>query len=170
MSGRVLIAGIGNIFFRDDGFGVEVARRLAAQPLPEGAQIMDAGIRGIHLAFELLEAYDTVILVDVTPRGGKPGTIYVIEPETSAEHIRLTATAPPFDMHAMEPGAVLNLVVSLSDRNRHVLVVGCEPASTTEGIGLTEPVAAAVEEAIRVIRELMNDMMRAEVTDAVHLG
>ena len=81
MSGRVLVAGVGNIFLGDDGFGVEVARRLAGERLPEDVRVADFGIRGVHLAYELLDGYDTAILVDAAPRGGQPGTLYVIEPE-----------------------------------------------------------------------------------------
>src|SRR6516225_7125141 len=78
---RILVAGIGNIFLGDDAFGVEVARRLAARPQPDGVRVADFGIRGIDLTYALLDGYETVILVDATPRGGQPGTLYVIEPD-----------------------------------------------------------------------------------------
>jgi hydrogenase maturation protease len=84
MTGKILVAGIGNIFLGDDGFGVEVAGRLADADLPDGVKVVDYGIRGMHLAYDLANGYDTAILVDATPRGGAPGTIYVIEPDLSS--------------------------------------------------------------------------------------
>jgi len=152
VSGRVLVAGIGNIFLGDDGFGVEVARRLTGERFPAGVRVADFGIRGLHLAYELLDGYDTAILVDAAPRGGRPGTVYVIEPDP--------ATAPPdapLDAHGLTPTAVLAAVKALGGEVGRVLVVGCEPATTEEGIGLSEPVALAVNEAVRVVRELVAD-------------
>jgi hydrogenase maturation protease len=151
MSGRVLVAGVGNIFLGDDGFGVEVARRLAGEQLPEDVRVADFGIRGVHLAYELLDGYDTAILVDAAPRGGQPGTVYVIEPEPGAP----PDGAPLMDAHGMEPDAVLGLLEVLGGSPVRVLVVGCEPAEVTERIGLSEPVAGAVEEAVGVVRELL---------------
>ena len=80
MSARILIAGVGNIFFGDDGFGMEVVRRLSLQP-PEGAQVIDFGIRGLHLAYALLEPLDLLLVVDALSRGGAPGTVYALEPD-----------------------------------------------------------------------------------------
>jgi hydrogenase maturation protease len=151
VSRRVLVAGIGNIFLGDDGFGVEVVRRLAAEPLPRGVEVADFGIRGIHLAYELLEkAYDTTILVDAMPRGGEPGTVYVLEPETMPP-----APAVAADAHAMTPEAVLRWLRSLGGAPGRLFVVGCDPARTEEEMGLSEPVAAAVGRAVEVVRELV---------------
>ena len=156
MSGRVLVAGVGNIFLGDDGFGVEVARRLAAEELPEDVRVADFGIRGVHLAYELLDGYDTAILVDATPRGGPPGTVYVIEPEPpAARDVGDPAAAPLMDAHAMEPDAVLGLLDVLGGSSVRVLVVGCEPAEVTERIGLSEPVERAVGDAVQMVRELL---------------
>jgi len=146
----VLVAGIGNIFLGDDGFGVEVAQRMAQRDLPGDVKVVDYGIRGLHLAFELLECdYETVILVDATQRGGTPGTVYLIEPE-----IRDTA-APRDDAsieaHGLTPDGVLALVASLGGRPKRVVVVGCEPSDVTDGIGLSLEVSAAVDEAISLI-------------------
>jgi len=151
MSGRVLVAGIGNIFLGDDGFGVEVAQRLAGEAFPAGVRVVDFGIRGLHLAHELLNDYDTAILVDAAPRGGTPGTLYVIEPDPAP-----TPDAP-FDAHALNPEAVLAAVKALGGEVGRVLVVGCEPATVEEGIGLSAPVARAVDEALRVVRDLVAD-------------
>jgi hydrogenase maturation protease len=157
VSGRVLVAGVGNIFLGDDGFGVEVARRLADEELPEGVRVADFGIRGVHLAYELLDGYDTAILVDATPRGGPPGTVYVIEPEPPAAiQAGDPAAAPLMDAHAMEPDAVLGLLDVLGGSSVRVLVVGCEPAEVTERIGLSEPVERAVDDAVQMVRELLD--------------
>ncbi len=150
-SPHTLVACVGNIFLGDDGFGVEVARRLAAGLLPEGVRVADFGIRGVHLAYELADkSYPTVILVDATPRGGEPGTVYLIEPDLD----RLGEPGPA-DAHGMDPQTVFALLKTLGGKPGRVLIVGCEPAATDDEIGLSEPVAAAVEEAVKLILELV---------------
>jgi hydrogenase maturation protease len=157
----ILVAGIGNIFQNDDGFGSEVARLLLAGPAPpEGVKIVDYGIRGVHLAYELLDGYDTAILVDATAQGGEPGTIYVIEPDVEAiESETGLAEAGIVDAHGMDPASVLALLRSLGGRIGRLLVVGCEPADVDDGIGLSGPVAGALEEACRVVRQLIDQEM-----------
>ena len=153
MSRRTLVAGIGNIFLGDDGFGVEVAARLSREPLPDGVRVVDAGIRARELAYQLVEGgYDTAILVDAVGRGGPPGTLYVIEPDAAMAG---ASPVPAFDAHAMNPDATLALVHALGGVATRILIVGCEPVSVEEGIGLSEPVAAAVDEAMLVVRELL---------------
>ncbi|MGH9038794.1 MAG: hydrogenase maturation protease [Acidimicrobiia bacterium] len=155
---RVLVAGLGNIFFGDDAFGSEVARRLLTdgEAVPEGVKVTDFGIRGIHLAYELLDGYDTAILVDATPQGGDPGTVYVIEPDLDAlESESGLSEAGIADAHGMDPVSVLTLFRSLGGGVGRLLVVGCEPADTDEHMGLSAPVADAVDEAVRVIRDLV---------------
>jgi hydrogenase maturation protease len=153
-TGRTLVACLGNIFLSDDGFGVEVARRLARQPLPEGVRVTDYGIRGMHLAYDLAEGFDTTILVDSAQRGDAPGTVYLIEPEPRADQ----GDAPSmtlFNAHGMQPDLVLSLAGSLGGDAGRVLVVGCEPATVEEGIGLSAPVTAAVDEAVQMITRLV---------------
>jgi hydrogenase maturation protease len=130
-----------------------VARRLAGREVPAGARVADFGIRGIHLAYELAEkSYETVILVDATPRGGEPGTVYLIEPDLD----RIGEQAPgQADAHGMDPQTVFALLKTLGGRPGRVLIVGCEPAATEEEMGLSEPVAAAVEEAVKLILEIL---------------
>jgi hydrogenase maturation protease len=170
VNGQLLIAGVGNIFLGDDGFGVEVASRLAAVNLPEWAHVVDYGIRGMHLAYDLA-GYGSAILVDATARGGAPGTIYVIEPDLQqpmpgSDDQAAMAGNPMFNAHGMQPDVVLS-VLGLLEANqagdshrqepeiRQVLVVGCEPATVDYGIGLSAPVAAAVGEAVTVVTDLV---------------
>ncbi len=164
MPRRTLVACLGNIFLSDDGFGVEVARRLAREELPDGTTVTDYGIRGMHLAYDLAQGWDATILVDAAARGGEPGTVYVIEPERqqpSAGGEGLTGSML-LDAHGMQPDVMLAMAGTLGAEAGRVLVVGCEPASVAEGIGLSGPVAAAVEEAARVVMELVRDGGRAD--------
>jgi hydrogenase maturation protease len=157
MTDRVLVAGIGNIFLGDDGFGSAVAARLAALPLPRHVRVWDVGVRGVHLAYELLDGrYDRVILVDTVSRGRAPGTIHIIEPCHPA---MAPATA---DAHRMGPDAVLGLVRRLGGTPPRVVVVGCEPASFDENMGLTEPVAGAIEQAVAVVLGLVGAPEQAQ--------
>jgi hydrogenase maturation protease len=153
MSGT-LIAGVGNIFLGDDGFGVEVARRLSAETLPPEVQVADFGIRGVHLAYELLEGYDTLILVDALARGDEPGTVYVVEPNLENGTDDVVS-----DAHSLDPRAVLAMVKSFGGELSRVVVVGCEPADLVEKIGLSDPVHNAVDEAVRVVRDLVAPML-----------
>lgn len=145
---RVLVAGVGNLFLGDDGFGVEVARRLATVPLPEGATVTDFGIRGVHLAFELLDPPDLLIVADAVCRGDPPGTVTVLEPDTDAA----AATA---DAHGMDLPAVFANVRAMGGVPPPVLIVGCEAADVDERMGLSPVVEDAVEPAVAVIRELL---------------
>jgi hydrogenase maturation protease len=138
------------VFLADDGFGVEVAARLRGADLPEGTVVRDVGIRGVHLVYELLDGWDTVVLVDVTARGGDPGDLYLIEPDPDADQ-----DAPPLDAHSMNPDAVLATARVLGGEIGRVVVVGCEPSEITERIGLSPPVAGAVDEAARMVLELV---------------
>ena len=151
---RVMVAGVGNIFLADDGFGVEVARRLSGGVFPAGVEVEDYGIRGMHLAFQLLEGYDALILIDAVQRGDQPGTIFVIEPDLDAEPIN-----PATDAHSMNPEAVLSTLAALGGRVGRVLVVGCEPAELVERIGLSEVVSRAVDEAVSVMRKLIDEVI-----------
>ena len=159
MSKRVLIAGIGNIFLGDDGFGVEVVRRLADREWPEGVQVKDFGIRGMDLAYALQDEYELVVFVDATPRGGEPGTVYLIEPEVEDDgNVSL-------DTHGMDPVKVIKLSRALGARPTRTLVVGCEPQVVLGGedynemlMELSEPVSAAVDEAVKLVESLVEDI------------
>jgi len=144
---QVLVAGIGNIFFGDDGFGVEVARRLAAIELPPSVRVSDFGIRGLHLALEMLEReYDTTIFVDAVQHGVRPGTVSLIEPDAAS-------SSDPLDAHGMTPATVLSTLAALGGAGGRILIVGCEPERIDEGIGLSPAVAGAVDRAVRLVLE-----------------
>ena len=158
---RVLVAGIGNIFFGDDGFGVEVAQRLARRPQPEGVRVVDYGIRGFDLAFALMDGYDMTVLVDALPRGGRPGTLYVLEPDSG--EIEQESPDPPIDTHNMDPLRVLRLVKSLGGQPGPLRVVGCEPATfgseDEPAMGLSAAVATAVDEAVDLVESLVKETL-----------
>jgi hydrogenase maturation protease len=152
MGHRMLIAGIGNIFLGDDGFGVEVVTRLSAEGVPGWVRVADFGIRGMHLAYELLdEAYETTILVDTTAQGGPPGTVYLVEPDLEPSG----SDKGIADAHTMTPDAVFATLRALGGSPGRVLIVGCEPADTSEQIGLSGPVGQAVPEAVALVRRLI---------------
>jgi hydrogenase maturation protease len=156
---RILIAGIGNIFLGDDAFGVEVAKRLAVRPLPPEVRVVDFGIRGIDLTYALLDDYDRVILVDAVQRGGKPGTLYIIEP--------LLENAGALQTHEMAPAKALAAAKAMGAALTNVVIIGCEPESFGSDdepqMGLSRAVAAAVDEAVALI-----DAMAAKGLEAAH--
>ena len=156
MSKRILVAGIGNIFLGDDGFGVEVVRRLAGRELPEGVEVVDFGIRGLDLAYALQDDYELVVFVDATPLDQEPGTVYLIEPEIEEDG------EVSLDTHGMDPVKVIKLSRALGARPTRTLVVGCEPQVVVSGedyddmlMELSEPVRAAVGEAVRLVESLL---------------
>jgi hydrogenase maturation protease len=146
----VLVAGVGNIFFGDDGFGPAVARALAREPRA-GTKVEDFGIRGLHLAYELLAGYERAILIDAAARGGAPGTLYVIEPDPQSA----PAGAP--DAHGMDLSNVFAFARALGGELPPVVLVGCEPAAAACGIGLSPEVESAVEPAVRLVRRLIEE-------------
>jgi hydrogenase maturation protease len=163
---KILIAGIGNIFLADDGFGVEVVSRLAKRTFPPGVRVADFGIRGFDLAYALMEGYETTILVDAYSGdgAGEPGTILVIEPEL--EQINSLGTqAAIIEPHAMNPLNVLRMAASIGGELKRVLLVGCVPATLgpEEGqMGLSEPVSAALDEAANLVDSLVTRILAGE--------
>ncbi len=161
----ILVAGIGNIFCGDDAFGVEVVQQFARRAVPEGVRVMDAGIRGLHLAYALLDGYRAAILVDTAQRGGPPGTLYVIEPETDDT----TPAEPPVSAHSLDPARVLDLVRSFGESCPRIRVLACEPLTFggEEGaMGLSAPVAAAVGPALAMLDSLIGDLLHDETIAA----
>ena len=163
MSGRILVAGIGNIFLADDGFGCEVVRRLAERELPENVEVREFGIRGMDLAYALMDPYEAVIFVDAVPRGEEPGTVYLIEAEVPEEG------EVALDTHGMDPVNVIRLARVLGAEIPRTLVVGCEPQVVLSGeqyddmlMELSAPVEAAVEEAAKLVQSLVEEIYGAE--------
>jgi hydrogenase maturation protease len=155
---RILVAGIGNVFFGDDGFGPEVARALLREP-PADAKVEDFGIRGLHLAYEMLAGYERAILVDAVPRGDVPGTLYVIEPDDEV------ATGPP-DAHRMDVQNVFAYVRVLGGAAPPVTIVGCQPATTEPGMELSAPVRGSVEAAAALVRRLIDERRAPQACEA----
>lgn len=180
MTPRVLVAGIGNIFLGDDGFGPEVVRRLAGDELPADVGVVDYGIRGLHLAYDLLDGYAGLVLVDAVPGQAVPGSLRVLE--VGSENLGQAdvggggpnGSGPSgddvdggglggggLDAHSMDPVTVLASVRALGGRLPRTFVVGCVPACLDEGIGLSLAVAAAVEPAAATVRALLADELTA---------
>jgi hydrogenase maturation protease len=161
---RVLVAGIGNVFLGDDGFGVALADRLARRRLPPGVEVVDFGIRGMDLAYAMQEGYDAVLMLDAAPRGDPPGTLYVIEPVLDDAEVAL-------DAHGMDPVKVLGLARSLGSSPPRTLVVGCEPQTRMSMddedlvAELSEPVRLALDEAERLVESLLEDLLKTETKE-----
>lgn len=155
MTGKVLVAGIGNIFLGDDAFGVEVVRRLIVRGVTEAVEVRDFGIRSFDLAYALMEEWQLVILVDALARGGQPGTLYLLEPHMPEDN----TMSPDLDAHTMDPVSVLRLVSALGGQVGRMLVIGCEPASfdldAGGNMGLSAPVSAAADEAVRMVEDIV---------------
>lgn len=158
---RILIAGIGNIFMGDDAFGCEVAQRLMKQACRDEVRIVDFGIRGLDLAYALIDGYETTILVDATPQGNAPGTVYLMELSLDDAGEATAAV----DAHSMHPLNVLRMVKTLGGVPGQILLVGCEPAPSgsewEESMGLSEPVTAAIDVAIDRIEILVDQLLQS---------
>lgn len=160
----ILVAGIGNIFLGDDGFGVEVAQRLSQRAFPNGVRVVDFGIRGLDLAYALMEAPQTAILIDACPRGAAPGTLYVVEPDLSSLNSPNTLQVA-VDAHSMNPMTVLSMARSMGAPLQRILLVGCEPATLgpEEGqMGLSELVENAVDRAVSLTESLVTRILNGE--------
>ncbi len=162
---KVLVAGVGNIFLGDDGFGVEVVKQLDTSGLPSGVKVADFGIRGVHLSYELLDGYDALVLIDAMPMGEQPGTVAIVEPD-------LSEVAPAaMDAHSMQPAVVLGLLADLGGSVPRVVIVGCEPLTLDEGIGLSPPVAAAVVPATAAVRQVLDALfvsLQSRLQEVIH--
>lgn len=158
------MAGIGNIFLGDDGFGPEVLRRVCGRVVDPDVRVTDYGIRGMHLAYDLLDEWDALILVDAVPDRGSPGTVHIF----AADHETLSAAAV-LDAHSMDPGAVFASLRALGGTAPRTVVIGCEVGDISDGIGLSGPVGTAVAEAVRAVDSVLA-MLRSEVGATVREG
>jgi hydrogenase maturation protease len=154
MTARILVAGLGNIFLGDDGFGSEVIRSAEIGPGDPTVRVTDYGIRGMHLAYDLLDEWDTLVLVDAIPSRGNPGELHVFQADHTAEDQSSCGTTG-VDAHSMDPAAVFASLRALGGSPPYTVVVGCEAGNVEEGIGLTEPVARAVPRAVRAVEEIV---------------
>ncbi|WP_327146006.1 hydrogenase maturation protease [Nocardia sp. NBC_01327] len=152
MTDRVLVAGIGNIFLGDDGFGPEVVRRLPQHP-DTAVRVVDYGIRGMHLAYDLLDPWAALILIDAIPNHGAPGAIRIFAPEPHA------SGAAQLDAHAMNPEAVFASVRALGGQLPRTVVVGCQVESVDERMGLSEPVEAALDAAVAAVDRVLAELL-----------
>jgi len=154
MTGRTLVAGVGNVFLRDDAFGVEVIQLLARRPHPSGVEIRDFGIRGVHLVYELLDGCDLFVLVDAAARGEEPGTVTVLEVDLPGPDSP-DSPQPVIDAHSLTPDSIFALLSSLGGHPGRSLVVACEPADVSAGMGLSGPVRAALPHAVRAVEDII---------------
>lgn len=154
MTPRILVAGIGNIFLRDDGFGSEVVGALSISG--DGVRVVDYGIRGMHLAYDLLDGCDALVLVDALPDRGSPGEVRVFEVDHESP-----APTTGLDAHGMDPDAVFAGLRALGGTPPRTIVVGCQVHSVADGIGLSAPVRAAVPGAVRAVEQAVA-MLRAK--------
>lgn len=160
----ILVAGIGNIFLGDDAFGVEVANRFANRELPEGVRVIDFGIRGFDLTYALIDGADVTILVDACPRGGAAGDLYVVEPDLAAPD-DAEASRSAVDAHGMNPMNVIRAAKAMGGPLKKILLLGCEPHTLgpDEGqMGLSEPVASAVERAMPLLESIVKRISEGE--------
>jgi hydrogenase maturation protease len=163
---RILIAGIGNIFMGDDGFGCEVAQRLGRCKLPEHVDVVDFGIRAMDLSYALTDGYDFAILIDTVKRAGASGTVYVVEPDLSDSGCEGELGEQPVALHEMDLASVLRFVASLGKSGPRVLLVGCEPeylGGDFGHIGLSAAVSAAVDRAVVEIQTLLKESTRGRI-------
>ena len=163
---RILVAGVGNSWLRDDGFGGEVARRLSAREMPPGVAVMDAGTGGLDLAYEVMRGYDALVIVDVSQQGGEPGTLYVMEPEEASVDGNI-ADGEAINPHGMDPKTVLRFVKSIGAWPGRVVVVACEPADVSDlGFGLSDQVQAVLDRAVDLVAETVDELRDAAMAGA----
>jgi len=158
---RVLVAAVGNLWMKDDGFAIEVAKRLEARELPDGVAVLDFGTGGLNLAYEVMRGYSALVLVDISRQGGKPGTLYVMEPDEDSVEGNIE-DGDMIDPHGMDPQTVLRFVKHVGGWPGQVVVIACEPATVEEmGIGLSEEVEGAVDDAVDLVITTVNEILTA---------
>lgn len=162
---RILIAGVGNAWLRDDGFGGEVARRLEERRLPGGVAVMDAGTGGLDLAYEVMRGYDALVILDVSRQGGEPGTLYVMEVSEESIDAKIE-DGEAINPHGMDPQTMLRFVRSIGAWPGRVMVIACEPADVEElGLGLSPDVQSAVERAVELVVETAGELRLSSILE-----
>lgn len=158
---QILVAAVGNLWMRDDGFGSAVARKLRERELPSGVSVADFGTGGLDLAYEVMRGYDALVLVDISRQGGEPGTLYVMEADPESVETGIE-DGDLIDPHDMDPQTVLRFVKSVNGWPGKVMVVACEPAEIDEpGLGLSPAVEAAVERAVGLVADTVDELRAA---------
>jgi hydrogenase maturation protease len=161
---QILVAGVGNAWLQDDAFGGECARRLEARGVPSGVTVMDFGTGGLDLAYEIMRGYDALVLLDASRQGGEPGTLYVLEPSME-ELAGPIEDGDVINPHGMDPQTVLRFVAAIGGFSGRVVVIGCEPGEVDDvGVGLTPAIEGAVERALEVVSETLEELR----TDAAY--
>jgi hydrogenase maturation protease len=160
---RIAIAGFGNVLLGDDGFGVEVIKRLQNFPLPVHVEAFDIGIGGMELVLKLMDGFNEMIVVDAVRRGNAPGTLYLFPPSVADLYFRPEERIDP---HLAEPTGSMRMALKLGILPEKIVVVGCEPESCALGLGLSRPVTAAVDGAVEKIREMIGYALNASRTNA----
>ena len=156
--GKILVAGVGNAWLGDDGFGGEVARRLERIDLPEGVAVMDAGTGGLDLAYEVMRGYDALVILDVSRQGGEPGTLYVMEADEDSVESQIE-DGELINAHGMDPHTVLRFVKSVGAWPGRVVVIACEPTEVGEmRWGLSDEVGRAVDRAVELVVETIAEL------------
>jgi hydrogenase maturation protease len=163
---RILVAGIGNIFFGDDAFGIEVIRELVRETFPEEVRVEDFGIRSYDLAYAIMDGYEAVILIDATPQGRAPGTVSLMELDGSKV---VSGEDTVVNAHSMNPIRVLQMVESLGGAMERLYLVGCEPAVLeTDELGLSPVVTAAVPQAVEMIKAFVKALLSGTLEEFLH--
>jgi hydrogenase maturation protease len=161
---QILVAGVGNAWLQDDAFGGEVVRRMEERGVPPGVTVMDFGTGGLDLAYEVMRGYSALVILDASRQGGEPGTLYVLEPE-AGEFADAIEDGEMIDPHGMDPKTMLRFVKATGGWPAKVVVIGCEPGEVDDvGLGLTPPVAAAVDRAVALVLETVEELS----TDAAY--
>ncbi|MGI8512492.1 MAG: hydrogenase maturation protease [Solirubrobacteraceae bacterium] len=161
---QILIAGVGNAWMADDGFGGEVARRLQALDLPDGMSVFDVGTGGLDLAYEVMRGYSALLLIDISRQGEAPGTLYVMETKESDVETNIE-DGGVIDPHGMDPHTVLRFVKAVNGWPGKVMIIACEPTAVGEmGMGLSDAVQGAVDRAVTLVLETAAELQ----TDAAY--
>lgn len=160
---RILVAGVGNAWMKDDGFGSRVAEQLGARDLPPGVVVLDFGTGGLDLAYEVMRGYDALLLVDVSRQGGEVGTLYLMDADP--DDVAPIGDGETVSPHGMDPQTVLRFVKTVGGWPGRIVVIACEPGSVEEmGIGLSPAVEDAVGRAVALVMDTVGELQ----TDAAY--
>ena len=166
---RVLVAGIGNVLRGDDGFGVLVIDALKGTFADDlSVTVLEIGIAGVGLVQHLMDGYETLIIVDAVQRGGEAGRVMVLEPDLAGLAQSRTAQ---IDMHQTDAEGVLRMASAVGCLPAHVWIVGCEAEGCDDlGAALSEPVRAAIPQAVSKVRALVSGALALEHKRQAHVG